>query len=192
MTMRPRVFTVVLLGAAVVLLGADWPQFRGPQRDGVSRETGLRTTWPAGGPPLLWTFNNSGIGYSGPAVVGRPALRVCRSRRRRLRFRPRSQGQADGAAKEVWAAKLGPLFTWKGNNWNAGPNATPTVDGDRVYALGGRGDLVCVEAATGKEVWRKNLPRDLGGEVNPIGGGAEEPTPLGWGYASARWSTATA
>jgi outer membrane protein assembly factor BamB len=59
------------------------------------------------------------------------------------------------------------------------------VDGDWVYALGGQGELVCVETATGKERWRKNLPRDFGGEVNPIGGGAKDPTPLGWGYAAA-------
>jgi len=87
------------------------------------------------------------------------------------------------AVKEIWSAKIGPLFTWKGNEWNAGPSATPTVDGERLYALGGNGDLVCVEVAGGKERWRKTMPRDLGGEVNPIGGGSEDPTPLGWGYA---------
>src|SRR5262249_38918502 len=92
-------------------------------------------------------------------------------------------GAAGQPPKEIWATKIGPLFTWKGNNWNAGPNATPTVDGDLIYALGGRGDLVCVQATDGKERWRINLPRDLGGEVNPIGGGAEDPIPLGWGYA---------
>ena len=87
--------------------------------------------------------------------------------------------------RELWAAKIGPLFTWPGNTWNAGPNATPTVDGDRVYALGGFGDLVCVDAKSGKEVWRVNFGKDLGGEVNPIGGGLTRPTPLGWGNAAA-------
>jgi len=58
------------------------------------------------------------------------------------------------------------------------------VSGSLVYALGGFGDLICVEASSGKEKWRKSLPRELGGEVNPIGGGLENPTPLGWGYAS--------
>src|SRR5262249_25439068 len=67
---------------------------------------------------------------------------------------------------------------------NKGPNASPTVGGGMVYALGGFGDLLCVAADTGKEKWRKSLPRDFGGAVNPIGGGLEEPTPLGWGYAS--------
>jgi outer membrane protein assembly factor BamB len=85
----------------------------------------------------------------------------------------------------VWATRIGPLFSWKGNSWNKGPNVTPTVDGELVYALGGFGDLVCVETAGGKERWRVSLPRDLGGAVDPIGGGLEEPTPLGWGYAAA-------
>jgi outer membrane protein assembly factor BamB len=174
--------SVALLFASVVLRGDDWPQFRGPRRDGVSRETGLRAEWPKDGPPLKWQFDGAGVGYSGPAVVGE---------------RLYMSGGRDGSdcvfaldlkgeqPKELWSAKIGPLFTWKGNQWNAGPNATPTVDGDGVYALGGRGDLLCVAAADGKERWRVNLPSDLGGEVNPIGGGAEDPTPLGWGYAAA-------
>jgi outer membrane protein assembly factor BamB len=90
-----------------------------------------------------------------------------------------------GTVTEVWSTKIGPLLQWQGNSWNMGPNATPTVGGDLIYALGGGGDLLCAEAAGGKERWRKSLPADLGGEVNPIGGGAEKPTPLGWGYACA-------
>ena len=88
----------------------------------------------------------------------------------------------DQAPKEVWSAQIGPLFQWEGNRWSAGPSSTPTVDGELIFALGGRGDLVCVEAASGKEQWRKNLPTELGAEVNPIGGG---PKKLGWGFT---WS----
>jgi outer membrane protein assembly factor BamB len=162
--------------------GADWPQFRGPQRDGVSRETNLRKTWPEGGPPLLWTSASLGIGYSGPAVVGdRLYVSVGRGDAEYVVALDLQTSGPQGP-KELWATKIGPFFTWKGNNWNAGPSATPTVDGELLYALGGHGDLLCVERATGKERWRKNLPRELGGEVNPIGGGLEEPTPLGWGY----------
>ncbi len=178
---RPRRLTgTLILGIAIGLIGADWPQFRGPQRDGVSHETGLRKEWPEGGPPLVWTYAEAGLGFSGPAVVGD-----------RLYF---SGGRGDSefvialdiAGKSVnqsWSAKIGPLFTWKGNIWNMGPNATPTVDGELLFALGGFGDLVCLDTATGKERWRTNLPHDLGGEVNPIGGGLDDPTPLGWGYA---------
>src|SRR5205807_1454518 len=79
-------------------------------------------------------------------------------------------------AKQLWAAKIGPL--WKGDAHNGGPSATPTVDGELLFALGGHGELICVETASGKERWRKNLPAELGAEVNPIGGGP-------WGFT---WS----
>lgn len=183
--------TLGFVGACVVVTAmtaasaADWPQYRGPERDGVSRETGLRKEWPKGGPPLLWSSDKLGLGYSGPAVVGDRLYVSCGRGREEFVVAFDLPGKGGTELKEAWAAELGPLFTWRGNHWNVGPNATPTVDGERVYALGGFGDLVCVESATGKELWRKNLPRDLGGEVNPIGGGAEDPTPLGWGYASA-------
>lgn len=180
--MRTCLGVLALLLASPALPAADWPQFRGPQRDGVSRETGLMPEWPKGGPKLLWTHDGAGLGYSGPAVVGDRLYVAAGRKDQEYLVALDIKGETP---KEVWAAKIGPLFTWKGNSWNIGPNATPTVDGDAVYALGGFGDLVCVEAATGKERWRINLPRDLGGEVNPIGGGAEEPTPLGWGYAHA-------
>ena len=169
-----------LLVALLGLCAADWPQYRGPQRDGVSRETGLLPTWPEGGPKKVWTFASAGLGYSGPAIVGEK-LYMCGGRSDSdIVFCLNLRGDSP---RESWAVKVGPLFTWNGNNWNAGPNVTPTVDGDYVYALGGAGDLVCVEASTGTAVWRKNLPREMGAEVNPIGGGAEEPTPLGWGFA---------
>src|SRR3954468_12336520 len=177
---------VVTTAMTAAASAADWPQYRGPERDGVSRETGLRKEWPEGGPPLLWSFDKLGLGYSGPAIVGDRLYISCgRGREEFVVAFDLPSGKGGTELKEVWATKLGALFTWTGNKWNVGPNATPTVDGEFVYALGGFGDLVCVEAATGKERWRKNLPRDLGGEVNPIGGGAEKPAPLGWGDASA-------
>lgn len=136
-------------------------------------------TWPKEGPKLSWTYGNAGQGYSCPVIVaGRLYLTGGRGDSEYL-FALEVKG---GAPKELWAAKIGPLFTWEGNSWNAGPGATPLVDGGLVYALGGQGDLICVEAADGQERWRKSLPRDLGGEVNPVGGGAKEPTPLGWGF----------
>jgi len=169
--------TGCLLGAWAT--AADWPQYRGPARNDVSAETGLLAEWPAGGPKLLWTFGEAGIGYSGMAVVGDRLYTIG------------GRGDAENllaidisasAPRELWATKIGPVFEWSGNKWSAGPSATPTVDGDRIYALGGNGDLACVETASGKEVWRKNLPTDMAAEVNPIGGG---PKKLGWGYT---WS----
>ena len=166
-------------------LGDDWPQFRGPQRDGISRETGLLKQWPKGGPALLWTYNGAGVGYSGPAVVGSRLYFSGGRDETEYLIALDIKTVANQTVEEAWSTKIGPLFTWDGNDWNKGPNAMPTVSGGSIYALGGQGDLLCAEAASGMERWRKNLPADLGGEVNPIGGGAEKPTPLGWGYAGA-------
>lgn len=183
--MKTRTLLSLALGLsalALPLCAADWPQFRGPERTGISKETGLLKTWPKEGPPLVWTFSQSGLGYSGPAVVGdRLFLMGARDNVESLFALDLASAKGD-SVKELWSVKIGPKFTWKGNTWNVGPSATPTVDGDRVYGLGGQGELVCVEAATGKEVWRKNLPKQLGAEVNDIGGGLEK---FGWGFT---WS----
>lgn len=174
--MSTRLLIVLASGFGLTagsVFSADWPQFRGPDRNGISTETGLLKQWPEKGPPLLWTFDQAGVGFSGPAVVGD---RV---------YLSGGRGDSefvfalDGQGKELWAAKIGPLFTWKGNSWNAGPSATPTVNGDLVYALGGGGDLVCVEASSGKERWRKSMIKDLAGEVDSHGGGEEH---VGWGF----------
>lgn len=174
-----RLLAGCLLCAACCLLAKadDWPQWRGFLRDGVSKETGLLQSWPKAGPPLLWTAEDVGVGYSGPAVVGD-----------RL-YTMGARGDTEyvivldvKTGKEVLSAKIGPTFAWKGNSWNTGPSATPSVDGGSVYALGGQGDFVCLDSVSGKEKWRTSMPRDLAGEVNPIGGGPEK---LGWGWT---WS----
>ena len=180
-TFRSCCLLVVACMAVVALGGADWPQFRGPQRDGLSREIGLRKEWPKDGPPLVWTYSGAGVGYSGPAVVGDRLYFSGGRGDSEYVFALNLKDIAGGSPNEIWSAKIGPLFTWKGNNWNTGPNATPTVDGELLFALGGNGDLVCVEVATAKERWRTNLPQDRGGEMNPVGGNS----PLGWGFASA-------
>lgn len=170
--MRCASLLLLLAGTACA---ADWPQYRGPNRDDVSKETGLLQSWPKDGPPRLWTFDGTGIGYSGPAVVGdRVYITGGRDDREFLIAVDAKSG------KEQWATDIGPTFRWKGNNWSAGPSATPTVDGERVFALGGNGDLLCANAADGKELWRVNLPKDLDARINPIGGG---PKDLGWGFA---------
>ena len=70
MRIRPLLLFAVWASAVAAVRAADWPQWRGPDRDDVSKETGLLKTWPDGGPKLLWTFRDAGAGYSGPAVVG--------------------------------------------------------------------------------------------------------------------------
>jgi outer membrane protein assembly factor BamB len=176
MNARPLFLLAPCLAAlALPVRGDDWPQWRGPDRSGVSKETGLLKTWPQGGPKLLWSYHEAGAGYSGPAVVGDRLYTMGGRGDSEYVFALDVQ---DG--KQVWEAKIGPLFS--GTQWNAGPSATPTVEGGLVYALGGQGILVCVDAAKGTEVWRKDMTKDLGGAVNPIGGG---PTEFAWGW---NWS----
>jgi len=152
---------------------ADWPQWRGPDRTGLSKETGLLKTWPEQGPPLVWTISNLGLGYSGPAIVG-DRLYILGTR-----------GTSECAialntndATELWATELGPIFTFKGNTWGDGPRSTPTVDGDRLYVLGAQGELACLETASGKKVWAHNLYKDFNGYVMDN----SCPVTIGWGY----------
>jgi outer membrane protein assembly factor BamB len=165
MTTRWLLLWAVSLCALSLPAGAaDWPQWRGPDRNDISRETGLLKTWPAAGPPLLWTNTNAGIGYAGPAVVGD---RLFTLGERDDQFLVLALDVKTG--QEVWATPMGPRFQ---NNYGGGPRSTPTVDGTLLYALGASGDLVCLETATGRTVWHKNLKKDFGGQMMS-----------GWGYS---------
>jgi outer membrane protein assembly factor BamB len=161
------------------LWAADWPQFRGPHRDDISSETGLLQQWPAKGPTLLWTYREAGVGYSGPAIVGERLYIMGARGDTEYVFALDISKQG----KQIWATPIGPRFDWKKNadQWNQGPAATPTVDGDTIYAQGGQGILVCVDATTGAVHWKKNLPKDLHAAVNNYPG---TPTGLGWGFTS--------
>jgi outer membrane protein assembly factor BamB len=148
----------------------DWPQFRGPERNNRSAEKGLLQEWPKAGPKLLWTYKQAGIGFSCPAVVGdRLYTMGARGDTTYVICVDVKKGT------EVWHTKLGPIFTFKGNTWGDGPRSTPTVDGKLLYALGGYGDLVCLKTEDGTEVWRKNLPKDLGGVMMTQWGYSESP-----------------
>jgi outer membrane protein assembly factor BamB len=170
--------SVSLVLASLITLGADWPQWRGPNRDGISAETGLLKTWPKGGPPLIWTFRDAGAGYSAPAVAGgRVYMMGARGDSEYL------YALDAASAKEVWSLKIGPVFDLKQiSQWGGGPRATPTVDGGLVFALGGQGELVCAAIADGKEHWRLDIFKELQGEISPNGGNDWN---IGWGYTSA-------
>jgi outer membrane protein assembly factor BamB len=129
--------------------GEDWPQWRGPNRDGLSRETGLLSSWPAGGPPLVWKAAGLGAGYSTVTVDGGRVFTLGTARDIEYLIALDAR-----TGKEFWRARIGRRYE---NNRGDGPRGAPTVDGARVYALGGNGDLACVEAATGKVVWHVNL-----------------------------------
>jgi outer membrane protein assembly factor BamB len=151
-----------ILAAAAVASGAaaggDWPQWRGPNRDGVSTETGLLKQWPSGGPPAAWTISGLGKGYGSVSVQGdrlfvqgtegSSSVVMCLRR-------------ADGG--KMWSRPLGRTLD---QDKGGGPRGTPTVDGDVLFALSEAGDLACLRAADGGVVWTRNILADFGGR-NP-------------------------
>jgi outer membrane protein assembly factor BamB len=171
MRIRLLPVTACLVAVALPALADDWPQWRGPNRSGVSKETGLLNDWPAKGPPLVWTYRNTGYGFSTAAVVGDRLYTLGALGDDEYVIALDLKGDKPS---EAWKVKLGPIFTFDDNVWGDGPRGTPTVDGNYVYALGGQGELVCVET-NGKEIWRKNLIKDLGGEMMTEWGYSESP-----------------
>lgn len=150
---------------ATSLCADDWPQWRGPNRDGRSAETDLLGSWPEGGPKLLWSAPGFGTGFSSVAIAN-DTLYTLGDLGESQYLLAASAG--DGAPK--WRVRVGPAW----EDEFPGPRSTPTVADGRVYALGSDGDLVCVEAGSGKEIWRRNLLRDLAGEQMQAGS-AERP-----------------
>ncbi|HET9524607.1 MAG TPA: PQQ-binding-like beta-propeller repeat protein [Pyrinomonadaceae bacterium] len=150
---------------------ANWPQWRGPNRDGVSKETGLLKQWPAEGPPLVWKATGAGRGYSSFSVAnGRLYTMGLRDDREFVIAFDIANG------KELWATPH-PNSAFR-NDRGDGPRGTPTVDGDKVYALGGNGDLSALDARTGKVAWTKNILKEFGGR-NITWGISESPLIIG-------------
>jgi outer membrane protein assembly factor BamB len=139
---------------------SDWPQWRGPQRSGVSPERGLLKQWPAGGPKLLWQVNDIGDGYSTPTVVGN-RIYVMSNRGMENEF---VQALSTRDGKPIWTTRVGNVGNPDQNPPYAKARSTPTVDGDFVYALGSDGDIACLEARSGKVRWQKNIRKEFGGQ----------------------------
>ena len=127
------------------LLAIDWPQWRGIERNGVSPETGLANSWPAAGPPLVWKAQGLGEGYAAFSIAGGRLF---------------TQGQRGDqefvlaidvkTGKKIWETPTGRAYRESRGN---GPRGTPTLDGDRLYALSADGVLVCLEQQTGRKIW---------------------------------------
>jgi outer membrane protein assembly factor BamB len=138
----------------------DWPQFRGPDRTGVSSEAGLLQEWPAGGPSQLWLSRDVGLGYSGPAIVGGKVFIMGARKNKEYLI---CLDEESGAT--LWSTSMGSKF---GSPWGDGPRGTPTVDGDRVYGMSARGLLVCAFVSDGKIKWKKTM-KSLGGVIQKWG-----------------------
>jgi outer membrane protein assembly factor BamB len=156
----PRLVGLCLLFSVWPVLAHDWPQWRGPQRNGISQETGLLQEWPKDGPKLHWKITDAGSGYSTPSVVG-DRLYLLGSEGVENEF------VAAFAVKDghrIWSTRLGNVGKPRQQPHFPAARSTPTVDGEFLFALGSDGDLACLEIGTGKIRWQKNLRADFGGK----------------------------
>jgi len=160
---------LLALLASHVARADDWPQWMGPKRDSVWRETGILEKFPEAGPRVLWEKKIAG-GYAGPAVAeGRVYVAdfVTASDTRKVSA-PDARPEIGGTERVLcFDAKNGELL-WSHTypchyaiSYPAGPRCTPTVDGGKVYALGAEGDLFCLDAARGSVYWKKNFKLDF-------------------------------
>ena len=179
----PALAIALTLALTPALRADDWPQWLGPKRDGVWRESGVVETFPKDGPKELWRVP-AGVGYAGPAVTQGKVFVID------LVPTDPSQVPTDGFAKNarvpgserilcldqktgktVWEHRYPTEYRI---SYAAGPRCTPIVDGDRVYTLGAMGNLYCVDAATGKPVWSKDFMKDYDANL-PVWGFAAHP-----------------
>lgn len=136
----------------------DWPQWLGPDRNGISKETGLAQSWPPSGPPLIWSIRSLGEGYGSLAIQGdRIYVQGVQSGQSVVFALDRRDG------KTVWTTVLAARLE---QDRGSGPRGTPTLDGDRLYALAENGELACLRAHDGAKVWRRNILQDFRGR-NP-------------------------
>jgi outer membrane protein assembly factor BamB len=177
--MRPRLCVFAFLFAVTAIAVAagpgDWPQWRGPDRTGISKETGLLQSWPDGGPKLLWKVGGLGGGYSTPSVVdGKIYLMGAKTQPE-----PKGGGKGGGGkgkggggggfgggmsypesvicldakgGKELWATDIG-----KTQGGYPAPRSTPTIDDGHAYAISSNGVIACLDATTGKLIWKKEF-----------------------------------
>ena len=157
----PILIFIALLAWSINLTAADWPQWRGPGRNGISSETGLLRSWSEEGPELLWT-TSVGVGASSMAVhdnyvytmgnINDEDVVICLNRK---------------TGDKVWSFSYACPF--KSRRHEGGTSCTPTVDGNRVYTLSYEGDLYCLDATSGRAIWSKSLRKEFNGKPNKFG-----------------------
>lgn len=156
-----RACLVAFSGVALLastLTAADWPSWRGPNRDGISAEKGLLSEWSEEGPKLLWQVDK---------VLGRGFSSIVIAEGRIF-----AMGKVDGKCHLIALSKKDGKKLWSAPVGGGEPNCTATVDDDRVYALGREGDFVCCDVDTGNVLWKKSFSKDFGGRMMS-----------GWGYS---------
>jgi outer membrane protein assembly factor BamB len=144
---------------ASTTLADDWPQWRGPRRDGISTETGLLQEWPEGGPALRWKATDIGTGYSSPIIVGgRVYVQTTRDEAEFCLALDEQSGQ------KIWEVPIGTVGKNLGPQY-PGTRGTPTFDIGSLYCLASGGELVCLDSTGGELKWKRNLKEDFSGKV---------------------------
>ena len=134
----------------------EWPRWRGADLSDHSPDQGLLKKWPQDGPEQVWLYKDAGIGYSGPAISGGKFITMGARNGETYLIAINTK---DG--KELWSTKFAKGFK---NNWGNGPRGTPTIDGDKVYALAPKGEVVCINLKDGSVNWKSDLV-DFGGKA---------------------------
>lgn len=163
---------LVLFSSANLLAEqADWPQWRGPNRDGHAAPQKLMKSWPDGGPNVRWSFEDAGVGYSTVAVVDSKLYTLGASGEKCFAL---CLDMTDGSV--VWKRDFSRASTSDDYNhgWGGGPRSTPTVDGGQVFVLSDIGVLASLDRKTGEQQWSVDLVRDHGGKI-PVWGYSDSP-----------------
>ncbi|HNY26591.1 MAG TPA: PQQ-like beta-propeller repeat protein [Candidatus Sumerlaeota bacterium] len=139
---------------------ADWPQWRGPDRNGISKESGLLQEWPKEGPALAWKVDKLGGGDSAPTIAGGRIFFMSNLGEDEVVW---ALSEKDG--QTIWKTRLGPVFNQRTPQSKEGPSCSPTVDGEHLYVEGLAGNVVCLRIKDGGIVWQRSLTQDFGGRV---------------------------
>ena len=167
------------VAVAAPVMADDWPQWLGPQRDAVWRETGIIETFPAGGPPVRWRTKIGG-GYAGPSVIAGHVYVADRQLAPGVSnpANPFERGKIQGVERVLCLNEADGKVLWKYEydcpytvSYPAGPRVAPQVSEGKVYSLGAEGNLFCLDASDGKVLWSHDFKKELGVQ-----------TPL-WGFA---------
>lgn len=154
--------SLAIIAAAFIgpVCAEDYAQWRGPQRNGISTETGLLPEWPAEGPKLLWQVKDLGMGYSTPSVAGDRVYALGNDGLENEYVV--ALAVKDG--QKLWQTRLGDVGNPQQKPSFPAARSTPTVEGERLYVISSDGDVACLETATGQIRWKKNLRSDFGGK----------------------------
>lgn len=149
-------FVALVVCLATMTANADWPQWRGPHRDGKAVDTPIRTNWKESPPTHLWTIDGIGYGYGSIAQVGDHLYTTGY-------VDPKEVVSAiDLKTREiVWQTPVGPIVKMGQPSWQ-GSRSTPTVVGDRIYVIASSGKVICLKTDTGEIVWEKSFKEDFG------------------------------